>query len=843
IAITEDISNLAAAKYLVTITDGNSCSIVDSIIVAEPRPLVYTDSLTPINCGGDSSGAVILTVSGGTTLYTYNWTNGESTATIDSLKIGTYAVTITDNNGCSQTNSYSLTQPTAFRLFVSLTDITCNGLANGTAVASTIGGSGSKVFVWRASTSSATIATTASVSNLSLGKYYVIATDSLGCSQIDSVDIAEPSLLIATLDSSNLTCNGDFSGSIDLIVSGGTTPYTFNWNSSISSATIAITEDILNLEAARYFVTITDGNNCQIIDSTTISQADTIALVASIQQVFCAADSSGTIALITTGGTQPYSYAWSNGASVDFISKLIAGTYSVTLSDANSCSETATYQLTEPSVLSILLNASTVSCGGDSTGMIASVVSGGVAPYMYAWSTSTSSVIISTADSIQNLKASTYYLTVSDANGCQLLDTTAINENSSLQAALSKTDISCNGSADGTLNVTVSGGTTPYSYHWNDLSTSQNRNNLNAGNYLLTVSDNLACSVVLLDTIFEPSVITVMADTNNVTCSGAGNASIKLSVSGGLAPYSYNWSNSLTTDSIGGLAGGTYLVTITDQNSCSTTRSYRLTNPDPIQLNATVANIGCGSSAKGGSIRLAATGGTSPYTFTWSNGETTAINDSLGVGNYSLSLTDASGCVSSADFTIQLEGNPIFARYLSASFATSDDTISFVNLSYPSPASYTWDLGDSTILNQTDVLHSYRSRRVVEGDSSFYDVRLLADNGTCVDSVNKRITIRNLGPLRKGLDSISRYDVPFIEEVNLYPVPAKNVLNYKLLLGLEDEMTVRIYTLDQKLLKTYNLSKAKEHEGKFRVAELAKGLYIITFSTSTDQQSIRFIKM
>jgi hypothetical protein len=403
--------------------------------------------------------------------------------------------------------------------------------------------------------------------------------------------------------------------------------------------------------------------------------------------------------------------------------------------------------------------------------------------------------------------------------------------------------MSCNSISDGSINIFANGGVSPYSYLWNDFSTSRNRNNLNAGNYMLTVSDNLGCTVVLFDTIVEPSGLIVSADVKDVTCSGAGNASIKLVVSGGVAPYSYKWSNASTTDSIGGLAGGTYLVTITDQNSCFTTRSYNPTNPKSIKLNATVANIGCGSSAKGGSIRLAATGGTTPYTFTWSNGATTAINDSLGVGNYSVTLTDASGCISSANFSIQLEGNPIFARYLSASFATSDDTLSFVNLSYPSPASYTWDLGDSTVLNQTDVLHSYRSRRINDGDSSFYDVRLLADNGACVDSVNKRITIRNLGPLRKGLDSISRYDAPFIEEVNLYPVPAQNILNYKLLLGLEDGMTVRIYTLEQKLLKTYRLNKAKEHEGVFRVSELAKGLYIITFSTSTDEQSIRFVKM
>lgn len=824
--VSQDLAGIASGKYMVTISDGNGCSIVDSAIVTEPMLLVYTDSVTSINCGGDSSGAVIISVLGGTSPYTYNWTNGESTATIDTLKIGTYAVTITDNNGCSLTNSYTITQPTAFSLFVSSTDITCNGLANGTATASVIGGSGPRTFVWSNSL------TTASVSNLTGGKYYVTATDSLGCTQIDSVNIIEPIQLTATSNASNLSCNGDFSGSIDLTVSGGTRPYTYLWSSS------AITEDISNLAAAKYLVTITDGNNCQIIDSTTINQPDTIALVASIQQVLCTADSSGKIALTLTGGTQPYSYTWSNGASVDSISKLIAGTYSVTVVDANSCSEIANYQITEPSVLSNLLNASTVSCGGDSTGIINSVVSGGVAPYSYIWSNGALS------SSIQNLKSGTYYLTITDANACQLLDTASINQNSTLQALISRTDISCNGNSNGTFNLTVSGGTTPYSYLWNDLSTSKNRNNLNSGNYSVTVSDNLGCSVVLSDSIVEPSTITVLAVTNNVTCSGAGNASIKLSISGGVAPYFYNWSNSATTDSIGGLAGGTYLVTITDQNSCSTTRSYSLVNPDPIQLNSTVANIGCGSSEKGGSIRLAATGGTTPYSYNWTNSESSAIIDSLAVGNYSVTLTDALGCVSIAGFTIQLEGNPIFARYLSASFATSDDIINFVNLSYPSPASYTWDMGDSTILNQIDVLHSYRSRRIIDGDSSFYDVRLLADNGTCVDSVNKRITIRNLGPLRKrGLDSISRYDAPFIEEVNLYPVPAKNVLNYKLLLGLEDEMTVRIYSLEQKLLKTYSLSKAKEHEGILRISELSKGMYIITFATSTDQQSIRFIKM
>jgi len=210
-----------------------------------------------------------------------------------------------------------------------------------------------------------------------------------------------------------------------------------------------------------------------------------------------------------------------------------------------------------------------------------------------------------------------------------------------------------------------------------------------------------------------------------------------------------------------------------------------------------------------------------------------------------VTLSDASGCVSSANFTIHLEGNPIFARYLSASFATSNDTISFVNLSYPSPAAYTWDMGDSIVLNQTNVLHSYQFVQTFNGDSSYYDVQLVADNGTCIDSVNKRITILNVLAKREGSGAISnsRYEAPFIEKVSLYPVPVSDVLNYKLLLGLEDEMTVHIYSLDRKLLKTYSLSKAKEHEGTFEISELATGLYIITFYTSTDHQSIRFIKM
>lgn len=841
---TQDISTLAAATYLVTITDGNSCTIIDSTIVGQPMPLAYTDSVTLINCGGDSSGAVILTVSGGTIPYSYNWSNGDTTATIDTLNIGVYGVTITDDNSCSLTSSYTITQPTALSLFVSSTDITCNGLANGTAAASTTGGSGPKTFSWNNSSGPAIIATTASISSLSVDRYYVTATDSLGCSQIDSVDVLEPTLLTSLLDSTDLGCNGDFSGSTDLTVSGGKIPYTFNWSTSTNTATIAITEDVLNLAAATYLVTITDGNNCQIIDSTIINQPDTIAISASIQEVLCAAGSSGTIALTVSGGTPLYSYSWLNSASTDSISGLIAGTYAVTVSDINSCSETATYQITEPTALSVLLSASTVNCGGDSTGMITSVVNGGVTPYSYSWSTSTSAVIISTADSIQNLFAGTYYVTVTDTNGCQLIDTAEVNQNTTLLASISKTDISCNGSANGEFNLTVSGGTTPYSYLWNDLSTSQNRNNLNAGIYLVTVSDNLGCSVELFDTIVEPSIVIVVADTNNVTCSGAGDAFIKLFTSGGAAPYSYNWSNAASTDSIGDLAGGTYLVTITDMNSCTTTKTFNLTNPDPIELNTIVSNIGCGASANGGSIRLDATGGTIPYIYNWTNAATTAFNDSLGVGSYSVTLTDASGCVSSANFTIQLEGNPIFARYLSASSATTTDTLSFVNLSYPSPANYNWDMGDSTFLNQTNVLHSYEFAETINGDSSYYNVRLIADNGTCVDSVNKKITILNVRAKKDGSgNSNSGYEAPFIEKMSLYPVPARDVLNYKLLLGLEDEMTVQIHSINQKLVKTFTLSKSKEHEGTFGISDLARGVYIITFYTGSDQQSIRFVKM
>jgi|GEM_PF-1128364 len=821
-------SNLAAGNYQVQVTDALGCTQTTTASVGNiSGPQVTLDSIKNVNCFNDTTGGIAIHVSGGTQPLSFIWSNGDTTEDVSNLAAGNYALTLTDDIGCIATVNYNVNEGDSIGAGLMVSNISCYNALDGAVSANATGGNGSYTYNWSNAQNTPTI------NNLSAGTYSITVTDSLGCVLEDSVTVNEPDSLQANIVGTDLSCFKDFNGAVQLNPLGGTTPYTYNWSNT------SISQNISNLPAGKYVVTLTDANNCFTTDSVVLSQPDTLKITSTLIDVLCSSDSTGSVGVTVNGGTLPYTYNWSNSASDDSIANLSAGTYSLTLTDANTCSKTASYTIIEPMPISILLNAQDVACFGDSTGSIRSQISGGITPYTYTWSNNET-----TAD-INSLSSGNYTLSVNDANGCVEVDSAQVKENTLISVQLTTTDISCYGDQNGSIQLTVSGGVTPYSYQWNDMNTGQDRSNLEAGVYSVTITDQSNCSIVKTDTIIEPNQLKINDFLQDVSCSGTADGSIQLTVNGGVTPYSYQWSSGQSTDSIGSLAGGNYAVTITDANNCFITGSYNIVNPQPIQLNAQITNIGCGDEIDGGSIQLQTTGGTKPYTYNWSNGDTTSITDNLLAGGYSVSLVDAKGCQSSGSYTISTDGNPVFARYLSASYATSGDSIVFINISAPRGASPLWDMDDSTIYATEDVIHSYNSRFVTEGDTSYYWVTLVVDNGSCIDSISKKIAIRNLNERQKQIVDTDQnpYQSAFIQEVDLYPVPTVNQLTYKVRLAKADQLTYHIYDLKMNLIESNSVGSRLIHKQKIDVSYLAKGNYFIIFDTPTDRHTVKFIKM
>lgn len=285
--------------------------------------------------------------------------------------------------------------------------VSCPTDSNGTASVSVSGGTPNYSYIWSNND------TTASISNLLPGTYYVTITDSNGCVGNDSAVVASPPVLASTALSADALCNGDSTGSIDLSVTGGTPPYTYAWTNG------AVVEDPMGIPSGTYSVVITDSSGCTWMDTTNVGEPTALALSAVVIDVPCNGDSSGSIDLTPSGGTPGYSFTWNTSATSEDLFALNGGSYSVFVSDSNGCSTGDIYTVNEPAVL--LSSGTSTNDTGGGNGAIDLTISGGTAPYSFAWSNN------ATTEDLNGLTAGTYSVVVTDSNGCTTVDTFTID--------------------------------------------------------------------------------------------------------------------------------------------------------------------------------------------------------------------------------------------------------------------------------------------------------------------------------------------------------------------------------------------------------------------------------
>lgn len=313
-------------------------------MVAQPSELELSAVITDVACASDASGAIDLTVEGGTGDITYSWSNEASTEDLTGIPAGEYTVEVTDGSGCTATATYTVTESAALEISVVSSDLLCNGDNSGSIDVTVTGGSGDYVYNW--SDESADEDRT----DLPAGTYGLTVTDNNGCTNEVSVEITEPDAIELTLVTTDVLCNGGNTGSIDLTVAGGTPPAAFIWSNGDE------TEDISMLVAGTYTVTVTDVAGCEAVGSATINEPIAISLSVVASDAQCAGEASGSIDLEIEGGTEGYTVLWSNGAETEDLTGILAGTYSATVTDANGCTaETALITIGEPSTLSLSL--------------------------------------------------------------------------------------------------------------------------------------------------------------------------------------------------------------------------------------------------------------------------------------------------------------------------------------------------------------------------------------------------------------------------------------------------------------------------------------------------------
>jgi hypothetical protein len=648
---TSAATGLAAGSYTVTITDNNSCTQTAVATINEPALLTASiTATTNVSCNGGSNGSATVTAGGGTTPYTYAWSNGAVLSSVSSLIAASYTVTVTDNNGCTQTAVADITEPTAITANITATtDVSCNGGTNGSATVTAAGGTAPYTYAW----SDAGAQTTSAATGLAAGSYTVTITDANSCTQTAVATITEPTAITANITATtDVSCNGGTNGNATVTAAGGTAPYTYAWSDAGAQTTSAAT----GLAAGSYTVTITDNNSCTQTAVTTIIEPTLLtASITATTNVSCNGGSNGSATVTAGGGTTPYTYAWSNGAVSSSVSGLIAASYTVTVTDNNGCTQTAVADITEPTALTANITATTdVSCNGGTNGNATVTATDGTAPYTYAWSDAGAQ----TTSAATGLAAGSYTVTITDANSCTQTAVATITEPTAITANITATtDVSCNGGTNGTATVTAAGGTAPYTYAWSDAGaqTTSAATGLAAGSYTVTVTDANSCTQTAVATINEPALLTAsITATTNVSCNGGSNGSATVTAGGGTTPYTYAWSNGAISLSVSSLIAASYTVTVTDNNGCTQTAVADITEPTTLTANITATtDVSCNGGTNG-SATVTAAGGTAPYTYAWSDAgvQTTSAATGLAAGSYTVTITDANSCTQTAVATI-----------------------------------------------------------------------------------------------------------------------------------------------------------------------------------------------
>jgi hypothetical protein len=638
-------SGLTAGNYTVTVTDANSCTTTQTFAITEPSAaLAATTSQTNVSCFGGANGTASVSVTGGTTAYSYSWApSGGTAATASGLTAGNYTVTITDANSCQLTQAFAITEPAAaLAATASQTDVSCNGGSNGTATVAVTGGTTAYTYSWSPSGG-----TGATASGLAAGNYTVTVTDANSCQITQAYTITEPTLITSTATQTNLTCNGGSDGTAGVTVSGGTPGYTYSWSPSGGTAATAT-----NLTAGNYTVTVMDANLCVHTRTFNVTEPTAITAVASQTNVSCFGGSNGTATVVASGGSSPfYAYSWSpSGGTGTTASGLTAGNYTVTISNGLGCTGTQTFTITEPTQLVATAAAQTnLACNGGTTGSATVSVTGGTPGYTYAWSPTGG-----TSATASGLAAGTYTVAATDVNGCITTQTFTLTQPTAIATTGSNTNVSCFGGANGTATVSATGGTGAYTYSWAPSGgTANTATGLVAGTYTVTVTDANACTATHTYTITQPALLTSTGSSTNVSCFGGSNGTATVVATGGTTAYTYSWAPSGGTAATAtGLAAGNYTVTVTDANACTTTNSFTISEPSAITTVGTQTNVSCNGGTNG-SATVTATGGTGAYTYNWlPTGGTAATASGLASAVYTVTVTDANGCIATRTFNI-----------------------------------------------------------------------------------------------------------------------------------------------------------------------------------------------
>ncbi|MEO1448188.1 MAG: gliding motility-associated C-terminal domain-containing protein, partial [Bacteroidota bacterium] len=807
--------SLGAGSYQVTVRDANGCTETTTVIgITEPnQPLNITvDSLRNTNCNV-SLGEIWASFGGGTPGYCISLDGGmtcQDTGYFDNLTPGLYQVLITDTLGCTATDTANILEiADPFLDIDSITHVSCFGDSNGTIAVTPFEGTPPYEF----SLNGGPLTSDTVYTGLPAGFYVLELFDGIGCKYGLSFFIQQPdSLYGIPLNVTDLTCAGDFTGSITVQGLGGTAPYLYALPPGIPGTDSTFS----GLAAGLQTVEITDAMGCDVDLDVLLSEPVPLqALLGQKDDISCFGETDGFISVAPQGGNGGYSYSFNGSPFVQdsTFGFLAAGMYSITVMDAEGCTDSIMVEIIEPQPVGVqVIDITNVDCFDAATGTVTVQGSGGTLPYSFSFD----SVNFVNNNTLEGLRAGSYAILLRDARGCQAQTNADITEPDEMIGDIDVQPVTCFGFDDGQATANVTGGTPGYTYDWSNGATGMMVNNLEPGNHIVLVTDRNGCELSLTTEVLEPPQMMIdSTDFADASCFGLADGFALAFADGGNPPYTWDWSNGATDSVVFDLAAGTYDVAITDTNGCVLQDTFLIGEPPAIEIEVVdVVDATCGLPT--GEITVVASGGVEGFTYTWATdppqfGPTaTELLGGPDIPPYTVFAIDSNSCVQDLVIPLDISGLPEAA--FTHNFAPLDtflllrnQEIQFQNLS-ENAAFYSWEFGDGRLSTDEDPLHVYE-------DLGTFEVQLIAfDLGlACPDTARLSITL-----LPPGAIYVANAFTPNGDGVNeaFFPVG----------IGVE-EVEMQIFTRWGPLVTTL-YSMEDRWDGTFKGAPAPEGVYV-----------------
>lgn len=849
-----NITGVGAGIYNLTITDASNCSISQDFEVTEVGPLSITNIVpTAVLCRGEANGSITTTVTGEGTIN-YVWTlangdpvpvsNGVNGPNITGIAAANYILTATDINSTVATASIAIGEPATALSITTITpnNISCFGGSDGSIAIAATGGSGGYTFSINGGAFQAS-----PINGLIANSYTIRARDANDCefTEPTPVLLTEPQELNLIINEQRpVTAASATDGAIFITAEGGSGNYTYNWTGP--NGFTSTDEDILNLGAGDYSVTITDVNfginndaGCRLV-SNIITIAEPGVLIATINQsVFleCSGDDFAEITANVQGGVLPYVYEWfqvTNGNNTaltedtDIIANLSTGTYFLRVTDANSVTQdTNPVVITAPSQVVVTIDGTTnVLCVGQPTGSANITVTGGTPPYQYFWSNA------STVADVNGLDAGEYTIEVEDANGCNAQNTITITApDDAIQIAdVSLINVSAYQAIDGSISLDVTGGSAPYNYAWTRVSDNSNAgnqatiSNLAADSYTVVVSDANGCTITETYEVTQPDIIdeTIIQP----SCTDESDGSISVLVNQGNGTFTYIWNTGSTENNITNLGAGNYSVTVTSLADGPVTRTYVLENPVPLEVNLGLDRVLCAGQV----LELDGTVDDETASYSWTSDTGFTSSNAAVVlnqtGNYTLTVQSQTGCTTQGTIFVDISTDVIDAEFAVSSQVFIGETIVAVDISFPLPDGIEWILPIGAEISTQD-------KDAVEfsfAEAGEYDITIITTRGDCIAQKTKKILVVAKDGLIQEEDDKSGQKL--VEEFIVYPNPTSGRFTADINLTERGDVSVKVFSFSNNSLMASQKERGEtSYSIPFDISGMPSGVYAVLLET------------